>query len=426
MIETVNPERLGLSARRLRRISAWMQDQIDRRRLAGLSVAVHRRGGTAFFDTAGDMDREAGKPVDADTIFRIYSMTKPVTSVAAMMLYERGLFQLDDPLAWYLPEFRDMQVLTGGDAGNPRTRPARRSITIRHLMTHTSGLTYGFMRATAVDALHRRAGVDFGAAEGADLAAMVRRLADLPLLCDPGSEWNYSVSTDVLGRLVEVLSGQSLDGFFREQILEPLDMRDTAFGVPPEKLERLAALYEPEDSPGLGGIGAAAPERAANPPPDRGLKLLEAPGRSRFAAPVGLFSGGGGLTSTMGDYLRFCRMLLGGGELEGVRLLSRKTVAYMSRNHLPGDMASMGQPRFSEMPYEGIGFGLGFSVVLDPAQAQTLGSAGEYAWGGAASTAFWIDPSEDLCVVLMTQLLPSSTYPLRRELRVLTYQALVD
>ncbi|HYW04994.1 MAG TPA: serine hydrolase domain-containing protein [Gammaproteobacteria bacterium] len=426
MIETTNPENLGLSAQRLQRISVWMQDQVDRRRLAGLSVAVHRHGGTAFFDTAGDMDREAGKPVDADTIFRIYSMTKPVTSVAAMMLYERGLFQLDDPLAWYLPEFRDMQVLIGGDADDPRLRAARQPITIRHLMTHTSGLTYGFMRATAVDALYRRARVDFPSSDGPDLAGTVRRLAELPLLCEPGSEWNYSVSTDVLGRLVEVLSGQSLDAFFRERILEPLEMRDTAFGVPPGKIERLAALYEPEDSPGLGGVGTAGPERAAHPPQDRGLKLLEAPGRSRFAAPVRLFSGGGGLTSTMGDYLRFCRMLLGGGELDGARLLSPRTVAYMSRNHLPGDMASMGQPRFSEMPYEGIGFGLGFSVVLDPARAQTLGTAGEYAWGGAASTAFWVDPEEDLCVVLMTQLLPSSTYPLRRELRVLTYQSIVD
>lgn len=424
MSESTRPESVGLSSARLQRVSSWMQTQLERERLAGLSVLVHRRGRTAFFETAGRMDREQGKPVTEDTIFRIYSMTKPVTSVAAMILYEQGLFQLDDPVAWYLPEFSDPQVLAGGDADHPHLRAARNPITIRHLMTHTSGLTYGFMQATPVDELYRRAGVDFPSGEPVTLEQMVRRLAAMPLLCEPGTEWNYGVSTDVLGRLVEVLSGQPLDVFFRQHIFEPLGMQDTAFEVPADELARLAALYEPQDSPGLGAVNASRDSH--EPPPDQGLKLLEAPERSRFAAPVTLFSGGGGLCSTSGDYLRFCHMLLRGGELDGARLLGRKTVAYMTRNHLPGDMASMGQPRFSEMPYEGIGFGLGFSVMLDPARAQTMGTPGEYAWGGAASTAFWNDPAEDMSVILMTQLLPSSTYPLRRELRVLTYQALVD
>lgn len=426
MSDTVNPERVGLSSERLRRVSHWMQRQLDDGRLPGLSVAVHRRGELAFRETVGHADVEAGVSLADDAIYRIYSMTKPVTSVALMMLYEQGRFQLDDPLAWYLPEFADMKLFVGGDVHRPKLVPARDPITVRHLLTHTSGLTYWFMNTSPVDAMYRAAGIDFVRGED-DLATMVRRVADMPLICPPGAAWNYSVSTDVLGRLVEVLAGMPLDRVFAEWIFEPLGMVDTGFAVPADKVDRLPALYGPSGGGGLDGmVPAASDVIGRQPPKGRGLERLEPAGSGPFTGEVGLFSGGGGLVSTMDDYLRFSRMLLGGGELDGVRLLGRKTLAYMTTNHLPGDLASMGQSRFSETPFDGIGFGLGFSVMLDPAKAQTMGTPGEFAWGGAASTAFWVDPAEEMIVVLMTQLLPSAAYPLRRELRVLTYQALVD
>jgi CubicO group peptidase (beta-lactamase class C family) len=427
VIEVAQPESVGLSADRLARIDRWMQRQVEREKLAGLSVLVHRRDRTAYFGTAGMMDREARKPVTEDTIFRIYSMTKPVTTVAVMMLYEQGCFQLDDPVALYIPELDNMKVMVGKDVTAPTLEPTHAPITIRQLLTHTAGLTYGFMMATAVDAMYREYQVDFAMANPeATPGDLVRRLGEIPLLCQPGSEWNYSVATDVLGHLVEVLSGQTLAEFFQEHILGPLGMVDTAFTVPDEKLDRFAAMYGPPGGQGLSGVNAARDPNEIRREPEGGLKLLDTPRKSRFRGPLRLYSGGGGLTSTAGDYLRFCRMLLNRGELEGERLLGRKTIDYMTRNHLPGDLASMGQPRFSEASYEGVGFGLGFSVMLDPARAQIVGSPGEYSWGGAASTGFWIDPAEELIVILMTQLMPSSTYAIRRELRVLGYQALID
>ena len=396
---------LGLSADRLARIDGWMDGLVGDGRLAGLSVTVLRRGGVAYARSAGLADRERGTPMGADTIVRIYSMTKPLTSVAIMMLYEEGRFQLDDPITRFLPCFAGQRVLTGGSRGKPETVPAVRDITFRDLLTHTSGLTYGFMEATLADAMYRAEGVDFQTSD-ATLGEVVERAARLPLLAQPGAAWNYSIATDVLGHLVAVISGQSFDAFLRERVIAPLGMVDTDFAVPPEKLARFAANYARG--------------------PDGALVLLDDPATSRFATTGRIPSGGGGLCSTAGDYLRFCRMMLNKGELEGRRLLGRKTVELMTANHLGGDMAAMGQARFSESSYEGVGFGLGFSVMLDPARAQVLGTPGEYAWGGAASTAFWIDPAEEMAVVLLTQLMPSSTYPIRRELRVLTYQAIVD
>ncbi len=395
--------RAGLSATRLARIDGWMDALVADGRLAGLSVLMHRRGQVAYRRCAGMADRERGLPMAEDTVVRIYSMTKPLTSVAVMMLYEEGRFQLDTPVSRFLPEFAEMRVASGEDPA--RTVAAERPITIRDLLTHTSGLTYGFMQATPVDALYREHGVDFQLSEDS-LAAVVARAAALPLLAQPGQAWNYSIATDVLGHLVAVLSGQPFEAFLQERVIGPLGMADTGFSVPGAAMPRFAALYK------RGEDGRAA--------------LLDDPQTSRFGQPRAIASGGGGLVSTAGDYLRFCRMMLGLGELDGVRLLGRKTVALMTSNHLGDDMAAMGQARFSESRYEGIGFGLGFSVMLDPARAQILGSPGEYAWGGAASTAFWIDPAEELAVVLLTQLLPSSTYQLRQELRVLTYQAIVD
>ena len=399
------PEDVGLSSTRLARIEGWMQRLVEDRKLPGLLTMVSRRGKLAWLATAGQADIARGTPISPETIFRIYSMTKPLTSAAVMMLYEEGRFQLDDPITRFLPCFRDMRVCTGGARGAVETVPAERDITFRDLLTHTAGLTYGFMESTVVDALYRANGIEFQAAQSS-LGEMVEKLAAQPLLCQPGSAWNYSNATDVLGHLVAVISGQPLDAFLHERVIGPLGMADTGFHVPADKLARLAANY---------GRG-----------PDGALALIDDPQKSRYAAPRTLHSGGGGLVSTAADYMRFCHMMLNHGTLNGQRLLGRKTVELMTTNHLRGDMADMGQARFSESTYAGIGFGLGFSVMLDPAKAQILGSPGEYAWGGAASTAFWIDPTEEMAVILMTQLMPSSTYPIRRELRVLTYQAIVD
>jgi len=402
----VAPEQVGLSAARLDHVRKWMQRWTDNGRLAGMVAAVMRRGELAFAETTGKADLERNKPMRADTIFRVYSMTKPLTSTAIMMLYEEGRFQLDDPISRFIPAFANPRVYVGGSRGKIDAMPAEREITFRDLLTHTSGLTYGFMESNPVDALYRsKNGVDFQTGD-TSLKDIVERLATFPLIAQPGKAWNYSVATDVLGYLVEVVSGQPFQVYLKDRVLAPLGMVDTDFHVPVDKHERLAANYQP----GPGG----------------NLELIDDPGKSRYLAPRRVNSGGGGLVSTAADYLRFCRFMLNKGELDGVRLLGRKTVELMTMNHLKGDMADMGMPRFSESTYYGIGFGLGFSVMIDPAKAHILGSPGEYAWGGAASTAFWCDPAEDMAVVLLTQLMPSSTYPIRRELRVLTYQAIVD
>jgi CubicO group peptidase (beta-lactamase class C family) len=383
-------------------MSGW----VDSGRLAGMVTVVMRRGELAFAETVGKADVERNKPMRPDTIFRIYSMTKPLTSTAIMMLYEEGRFQLDDPISKFIPGFANPRVYAGGSRGKIDSVPAEREINFRDLLTHTSGLTYGFMESNPVDALYRaKDGVDFGTAD-TSLKQVVEKLATFPLIAQPGKAWNYSVASDVLGYLVEVISGQPFQVYLREKVLKPLGMVDTDFHVPADKHERFAANYQA----GAGGK----------------LELLDDPGKSRYLAPRKVNSGGGGLVSTAADYLRFCKFMLNKGELEGTRLLGRKTVELMTMNHLKGDMADMGMPRFSESTYYGIGFGLGFSVTIDPAKAHILGSPGEYAWGGAASTAFWCDPQEDMAVVLLTQLMPSSTYPIRRELRVLTYQAIVD
>jgi CubicO group peptidase (beta-lactamase class C family) len=391
----------GLDPDRLDRIGPWMRRWVDSGRLTGMSVLVHRRGRTVYRHTEGMADQERGLPMAPDTVVRIYSMTKPLTSVALMILYEQGLFQLDDPIAAVLPCFAAMTVWDG-EGRDPV--PALRPTTYRDLLTHTSGLTYGFMNATPVDAMYRDTGVDFQTSDHT-LGEVVEKAAALPLLAQPGAAWNYSIATDVIGHLVAVHSGQEFGTYLTEQVLQPLGMTETGFAVREDQRARFAANYAP------GKDGHAA--------------LIDDPATSRFLQPR-LASGGGGLVGTAGDYMRFCRFLLGKGELDGVRLLGRKTVELMMSNHLGGDMATMGQARFSESTYTGIGFGLGFSVMLDPARAMIVGTPGECAWGGAASTAFWVDPAEDLAVVMLTQLTPSSTYPIRRQLRVLTYAALVD
>ena len=428
-MEVVTPETVGMSSTRLRKMSSWMEQQISSNRLAGLSAMVHRSGKCAFFNCVGQMDVEAGKAMAEDTIFRLYSMTKPITAVAAMICYEDGYFQLDDPIAKFLPEFTEMQVWDGNpDALN--TVPVEGYITVRHLLTHTAGFSYEWMEATPVEDYYREHKVSFNPGRqtegGADLAAMATRLAQAPLVRQPGSGWGYSVSIDVLGRLVEVWSGHTLDRFFEERIFQPLGMADTAFSVAPEKRERFAACYEPTSGGGLAGVSSQ--EAVIRKSEGIGLKLSDAPTDSHYLQTPETFSGGGGLTGTLGDYGRFCQMLLNKGELDGVRILGSKTVEFMSVNHLPDnkDMAGMGQPVWSESSAEGIGYGLGMAVVIDAPTTQLIRSTGEYFWGGAASTAFWIDPEEEMFVVFMTQFVPSSFYPIRSELRVVAYQALID
>ena len=400
----IRPEEVGLSAPRLDRITRWMRRWVDAGRLPGLLVAIARNDRLAWLETYGYRDVEMKRAVEPDTIYRIYSMTKPITTVAALMLYEEGRFQLDDPVEKFISAFSETRVFASGDADSFTTVPLARPVMVHDLMIHTSGLTYGFQHEHAVDALYRKHRIEFNANVG-PLAEVVEAAAAQPLVFQPGTRWNYSVSTDVLGRLVEIWSGTSLDMFLDERILRPLGMHDTGFRVPEGQGDRLASNYVQSD--------------------DGGLALFDPASESRFLEPAVTLSGGGGLVSTALDYLRFMRMLRGHGTLEGTRILGRKSVELMTMNHLPGDLADMGRPRFAEMPFAGIGFGLGVSVLLDPSKARIVGSPGEYAWGGMASTAFWVDPADDLSVLLLTQLMPSSAYPIRRELRVLTYQALL-
>jgi CubicO group peptidase (beta-lactamase class C family) len=404
----VKPEDVGLSSSRLARIGDHMKRYIDAGKIAGTLTLVARRGQVAYLEPQGHLEIERRRPVTADAVWRIYSMTKPITSVGLMMLYEEGRFQLDDPVHRFIPSWQNLRVFVGGNYPTFKTAPVERPVTIRDLLSHTSGLTYGFMERTNVDAAYRKLDVADQTRSGYTLQDMVDTLAELPLEFSPGTRWNYSVATDVIGHLIEVISGQRLDAYLRARILEPLGMRDTGFVLEDEQAARFAANYERQG--------------------DGSLKMIDNPEQSSYGKRS-FFSGGGGLLSTAPDYFRFTSMLQNMGELDGVRLLGRKTVELMTMNHLPGgqdltDLAQAGM--FTETAYAGVGFGLGFSVQQSPARAQILGSAGEFAWGGAASTAFWIDPAEDLIVIFMTQLMPSSSYPLRRELRVLTYASLVD
>jgi CubicO group peptidase (beta-lactamase class C family) len=396
----------GIDLARLARLRTHFDGYVEDGRLPGWLVVVHRDGET-HLERSGRRDIEADLPVEEDTLWRIYSMTKPITSVAAMMLWEEGHFELKDPVARWLPEFADMRVFRGGAMAKVVTEPAREPIAIWHLLTQTSGLTYGFHHAHPVDALYRERGFEWGSPPGLDLRACCAEWAKLPLLFHPGTEWNYGVSTDVLGRVIEVISGQPLDEFLAARVLGPLGMVETGFSAPEPDHGRLAALYTPD--PETGRAARSPMSDAATRPPE-------------------FLSGGGGLVSSPADYLRFTRMLLGGGELDGVRVLGPRTVRMMASNHLPGhaDLEQFGRPLFAETTFDGVGFGLGFSVVDDPVAGRYPSSRGEFAWGGAASTAFWVDPTERMVVLFFTQLLPSSTYPIRSQLHQLVHQSLVD
>ncbi|HZZ90757.1 MAG TPA: serine hydrolase domain-containing protein [Caulobacteraceae bacterium] len=411
------PETVGMSRARLARLDDVMKRRyVDSGDLPGILTQVYRKGEMVHTGMAGHMDLERSKPMREDAIFRIYSMSKPITSVALMMLVEEGALGLDDAVATHIPEWKDLGVYASGMptllANAPPsfiTTQPERPMKVVDLVTHTSGLTYGFMMRTSVDAAYRKLKInDFQTPGG--LSGMMSQLATLPLEFSPGTAWNYSVSIDVMGYLVEKLSGMSFGEFLRTRLFEPLGMTDTAFWVPPEKLDRFCSCYQPKK----GG----------------GLDLQDDAGKSTYAKPPLLESGGGGLVSTLSDYMRFCRMMLNGGSLDGVQILSPKTVELFSLNHLPEgqQLADMAPPGlFSEAGYSGIGFSIGCGVNVDVAKTRLPGTLGEYFWGGAASTAFWIDPKEDLTVVFMTQVIGTDArLTLRRDLRTLVYSAMTE
>ena len=381
------PDAVGMSAERLTRLTDLMQSYVDAGKLAGAVTMVARHDRVVFHEALGTLDLETGATVEPDSLFRIYSMSKPIVSMAAMILYEEGRFQLNDPVADYIPELADLKVLVDGTEVE-----ARRPMTIRHLLTHTSGLSYGFAPDNVIDQRYREANI----LNNKNLDEMIDHLGDIPLHFHPGTRWNYGISTDVLGALIERVSGQPLDEFLAERIFIPLEMSDTSFAVPPDKIGRFGTNHRIDRETGK-------------------LEVIDSPRGGGFVGEVTFFSGGGGLVSTAPDYMRFCLMMLNGGELDGTRILSPKTVEFVQQNHLrPG------------VEYGGGGahFGLGFAVATRPGTSE-IGSIGSYSWGGAAGTIFWIDPAEDLAVVTMIQLM-SSPYPLRAEMQALTYAALTE
>ena len=408
-IVVTKPEEVGLSSEALARIDDHLRQRyLESKKIAGALTLVARRGEVAYISPLGMMDLEQRKPMAPDTIFRIYSMSKPITSVALMTFYERAYFQLNDPVDKFIPEWRNLQIYASGNYPNFVTVAPERPMTMRDLMTHTSGLTYGFTAGNtgdaAVDAAYRQLGI--GGGGGSTLRDMVEKLAQLPLKFSPGTHWNYSVSTDVLGYLVEVFSGMRFDEYLRAKIFNPLGMVDTDFWVPAEKLERFAANYRRR--------------------PDKTLEVADNPGDSTYSRPPTFFSGGGGLVSTASDYFRFCQMLLNGGELDGVRLLGRKTVELMTAcqapaRQSPGDSSSYPE-RFPTGP--GFGMALGVATLVNVAASGKPGSPGRFTWGGAAGTRFWVDPHEDLLAVYMVQTLPG-WWRAPDLFEVLVYQALV-
>ncbi|MER5433578.1 serine hydrolase domain-containing protein [Streptomyces sp. NPDC002588] len=403
--QEVDPSEVGLDAKALDRLDQHVAHYVDEGRLPGFLVAVSRGGRVAHLTTHGRRDVAAGLPVEADTLYRIYSMTKPVTSVAALILIEEGRLRLDDPVADHLPAFADQRVYAGGSGKDLRTRPVEQPLLVRHLMTHTAGLTFAFYHCHPVDALYREAGLESAVLPGSDLAGTVEAYARLPLQFEPGTQWNYSVATNVLGRIIEVVSGQPLDEFLAERVFRPLGMPDAGFQVSGEQTGRLAELYGDT----AGGIE-----------PIPGLPLN---GRPRF------LSGSGGMVATAYDVHRFTELLRRRGELDGVRLLAPETVDLMTRNHLPGDVdlrAFGSRPAHDEPGNDGVGFGLGVSVVIDPDRTQAPSGLGTYGWSGVATTTFWIDPSRDVSVQFLTQLRPRKSLKLYPDLKRLVQEAVTD
>ncbi|MHB1718165.1 MAG: serine hydrolase domain-containing protein [Acidimicrobiales bacterium] len=407
MGQAADPAAAGMDPGRLERITAHLQDRyVTPGKLAGCQIAVVRDDTLAYSRNLGLMDRERERPVADDTIWRIYSMTKPITSVALLQLYEQGAFLLTDPVARFIPAWSDLRVETVAEDGSTTEVPQERPMTIRDALMHMTGLAGSVVPSHPVD--YRYAEAVREERSGMTLEKACELLAGYPLKFQPGTRWNYGLSTDICARLVEIISGRSFDDYLSDEVFRPLGMVDTGFVVPDESADRFAATYA---------------YRSGQTP-----SLFDDPETSAYRRRRSYLSGAGGLVSTLGDYLRFCRMLLGDGELDGARVLGRKTLELMTVNHLPGggDLRQFATGGFGESGFDGIGFGLGFAIGLGPAATGGVGSYGEYSWGGAASTAFWVDPVEDLTVVFMTQLMPSTCYPIRAQLRALVYQALAE
>lgn len=398
-----------LDPERLSRIDTWMQSYVDRRRFAGCSTLILQDGAEAYYGQHGLRDVAEELSWERDTVARIYSMTKPITSVALMMLAEKGLFHLEAPVSEFIPAFADCHALVPGATDISQTERAP-TPTLHQLLTHTSGLSYPFNPGVLGQAMQKPELV-FGPKDPS-LAAMTDQLAALPLAFQPGQRWEYSVGIDVIGRVIEVVSGQTLENFLISEIFDPLGMSETRFAVPPWAVDRFATLYTPLDGDPMN----------LNAPKEDGetLRLADHPSQSPYLSAT-MHSGGGGLVGTIDDYAKFAEMLRTGGK----GLLSPATLRFMMRNHLPGDIASMGPQSFAEQPMEGMGFGIGGAVVLDPGRARCPGSVGDFSWGGMASTFFWVDPAQALSVVFFTQLSPSSSYPGRPQLKALVHGALM-
>ena len=392
----IQPEKVGLSSDRLNLIKPLMQRYVDENKLPGMITVVARHGKVVCFEKYGLMGID--KPMQSDAIFRIASMTKPVTSVAVMLLYEEGRFQLDDPVAKYIPEFKELKVFSTSDKNGIHLVNQINPMTIRNLLTFTSGLGSG-VENTPVDSMYRAADLS-----GGTLKEMIQKLAKIPLLYQPGTRWKYGRSSDVLGYLVEVISGKPLDQFFKERIFIPLKMNDTGYYVSKEKLKRITSVYRLDEH--------------------SGIKILTDPEINNVSTPVRFHSGNGGLLSTATDYLIFSQMLLNKGEYNGVRLLGSKTVDLMTSNHITNE--KMPDDDFFGPMLTGMGFGFGFAVLKDQNSSTGSGSKGSYWWAGAANTYFYIDPKEDLIVIFMTQFVPNIYYPVCREFRELVYQSIVD
>ena len=402
----IDPEAAGFAPEKLARLTHHLESRyITPQKIAGCSLRIVRKGITAHDSTLGLMDIERDKPMRNDTIFRIYSMTKPLTSVALMMLFEEGQFQLTDPVYKFIPSWRQHRVWIEGTGDAMATRRPVTPMTIQHLLSHTAGLTYGgFLPGLElpVDPAYAAAGISRAGTD--TLKEFVQKLSQVPLLYEPGSRWSYSLATDVCGHLIEVISGKPLEEFLRERLFEPLDMPDTCFSVPDHKLDRFAACYE----------------RA----PDKSLRLQDDPETSRFRKPPKAPSGAGGLVGTTGDYAHFCEMLVNRGQFRGRQLIGRPILDLMTRNHLGGSsLAQMAVGGFSETSNDGVGFGLGFASTIDAAASGTVGE-GDFYWGGLASTLFWVDPIEDLYAIFMAQLIPSSTFNFRGQIKSMVYGAL--
>ncbi len=406
---------LGFDSEKLAYIPHYFSSYLEKGKLPNFTLLVSRNNEIAHLSSQGFSSVEDKTPLQYNSIYRFFSMTKPITSVAIMMLYERGLLRLEHEVSKYLPEFKEVKVWDGGTIDNFKVRPPSQPILIKDLLTHTAGLTYGFMTGHPATGLYGTSGIasakNSETKKEMNLDEFSNTAASLPLLFDPGSQWNYSIATDILGRLIEVVSGENLDTFFNKNIFTPLGMIDTDFFVPEEKHDRFVDCYQ---------------ELLSN----RGSRLKRSfkGGEDSYSRPRRFLSGGGGLCSTLADYANFCQMILNNGFFMGKQLLSPMTIEFMCKNHLPGNqtLSDMGDKSFSEVRYDGAGFGLGFSTLIDPVMASSPMSAATISWGGMASTFFWIDPKENIFSILLTQLIPSGRYPIRPQAQTLVYSALRD